>query len=107
MILDEAWRLSPSIALRPEPFGALVTLPGNRKLTFLKRAWSSARVVEQLADHTRRALDAGHVGCPEGSTGVRGSPGGPADADMIRTPLGRTDEAGRALRVWPGRAGSA
>ena len=37
MILDEAWRLSPSVALRPEPFGALAYHFGNRKLTFLKR----------------------------------------------------------------------
>lgn len=37
MMLDEAWALSPSVALRPEPFGALAYHFGNRKLTFLKR----------------------------------------------------------------------
>ncbi len=37
MMLDEAWMLSPSVALRPEPFGALAYHFGNRKLTFLKR----------------------------------------------------------------------
>lgn len=36
-MLDEAWILSPSVALRPEPFGALAYHFGNRKLTFLKR----------------------------------------------------------------------
>ena len=36
-MLDEGWRLSPSVALRPEPFGALAYHFGNRKLTFLKR----------------------------------------------------------------------
>ena len=36
-MLDEAWTLSPSVALRPEPFGALVYHFGNRRLTFLKR----------------------------------------------------------------------
>jgi putative mycofactocin binding protein MftB len=36
-MLDEAWTLSPSVALRPEPFGALAYHFGNRKLTFLKR----------------------------------------------------------------------
>jgi putative mycofactocin binding protein MftB len=36
-MLDEAWGLSPSVALRPEPFGALAYHFGNRKLTFLKR----------------------------------------------------------------------
>lgn len=36
-MLDQKWRLSPSVALRPEPFGALAYHFGNRKLTFLKR----------------------------------------------------------------------
>jgi len=36
-ILDEAWSLSPAVALRPEPFGALAYHFGNRRLTFLKR----------------------------------------------------------------------
>jgi putative mycofactocin binding protein MftB len=36
-MLDQAWCLSPSVALRPEPFGALAYHFGNRKLTFLKR----------------------------------------------------------------------
>ena len=37
MQLDERWALSPSVALRPEPFGALAYHFGNRKLIFLKR----------------------------------------------------------------------
>lgn len=36
-LLDETWALSPAVALRPEPFGALAYHFGNRKLTFLKR----------------------------------------------------------------------
>lgn len=36
-LLGEPWTLSPSVALRPEPFGALAYHFGNRKLTFLKR----------------------------------------------------------------------
>ena len=36
-MLEEPWTLSPSVALRPEPFGALAYHFGNRKLTFLKR----------------------------------------------------------------------
>jgi putative mycofactocin binding protein MftB len=36
-ILDEPLALSPSVALRPEPFGALAYHFGNRRLTFLKR----------------------------------------------------------------------
>jgi putative mycofactocin binding protein MftB len=36
-LLGEPWTLSPSVALRPEPFGALAYHFGNRRLTFLKR----------------------------------------------------------------------
>jgi len=36
-MLDETWALSPSVALRPEPFGALAYHFGNRKLVFLKK----------------------------------------------------------------------
>ncbi|WP_460828876.1 mycofactocin biosynthesis chaperone MftB [Nocardioides hungaricus] len=35
--LDQSWALSPSVALRPEPFGALAYHFGNRRLVFLKR----------------------------------------------------------------------
>jgi len=37
-ILDESLSLSPSVSLRPEPFGALAYNFGNRRLTFLKRS---------------------------------------------------------------------
>lgn len=36
-LLEAAPSLSPSVALRPEPFGALAYHFGNRRLTFLKR----------------------------------------------------------------------
>jgi putative mycofactocin binding protein MftB len=36
-VLDARLGLSPSVALRPEPFGALAYHFGNRRLTFLKR----------------------------------------------------------------------
>ena len=49
-MLDQAWALSPSVALRPEPFGALAYHFGNRKLTFLKRP-VLVRVVETLGEH--------------------------------------------------------
>jgi putative mycofactocin binding protein MftB len=48
-ILDQAWELSPSVALRPEPFGALTYHFGNRRLTFLKRRELVA-VVQALRD---------------------------------------------------------
>jgi putative mycofactocin binding protein MftB len=48
-LLGEPWMLSPSVALRPEPFGALAYHFGNRKLTFLKRPELVA-VVRALAE---------------------------------------------------------
>ena len=44
------WRRARSVALRPEPFGALVYHFGNRKLSFLKSK-TLVSVVEALADH--------------------------------------------------------
>jgi putative mycofactocin binding protein MftB len=44
------WQQARSVALRPEPFGALVYHFGNRKLSFLKSK-TLVRVVETLADH--------------------------------------------------------
>ncbi|WP_445257909.1 mycofactocin biosynthesis chaperone MftB [Nocardioides aurantiacus] len=63
-MLDEPWTLSPSVALRPEPFGALAYHFGNRKLSFLKRP-ELVTVVQGLGDHTdvRAALHA--AGVPE------------------------------------------
>jgi len=65
-MLDQAWALSPSVALRPEPFGALAYHFGNRKLTFLKRP-RLVRVVETLGDHAdvRATLAAAGVACDD------------------------------------------
>ncbi len=54
------WRRARSVALRPEPFGALVYHFGNRKLSFLKSKTLVA-VVETLADHP--SADATLVAC--------------------------------------------
>lgn len=43
------WRLHPQVALRPEPFGALLYHFGTRKLSFLKNRTIVA-VVQTLAD---------------------------------------------------------
>jgi putative mycofactocin binding protein MftB len=48
------WRKARSVALRPEPFGALVYHFGNRKLSFLKSKTLVA-VVEALAEHPSAA----------------------------------------------------
>ena len=47
---SRSWQKARSVALRPEPFGALVYHFGNRKLSFLKSKTLVA-VVESLADH--------------------------------------------------------
>lgn len=53
--LDTRWQLHPRVALRPEPFGALLYHFGTRKLSFLK----SPRIVEVVrslpAHHSARA----------------------------------------------------
>jgi putative mycofactocin binding protein MftB len=61
-LLGEPWALSPSVALRPEPFGALAYHFGNRKLMFLKRPELVA-VVEGLgaAPDVRSALETAGV----------------------------------------------
>jgi putative mycofactocin binding protein MftB len=50
-VLDPAgaYRLHPNVAVRPEPFGALVYHYGNRKLVFLKSPRMVA-VVKSLDD---------------------------------------------------------
>jgi len=62
VILDQAWSLAPSVALRHERFGALAYHFGNRKLTFLKRP-ELLTVVRALGDHpdARSALEASGV----------------------------------------------
>jgi mycofactocin biosynthesis protein MftB len=56
-MLDESWRLSPAVAIRPEPFGALAYNFDSRRLTFLKRP-EIVSLVKELASHTtvREAL---------------------------------------------------
>lgn len=56
------YRCSPQVALRPEPFGALVYHFGTRRLSFLKTLPLVA-VVRGLADHpdVHAAIDAAGV----------------------------------------------
>lgn len=46
----QAWQLNPKVALRPEPFGALLYHFGTRKLSFLKNL-TVVGIVESLRDH--------------------------------------------------------
>ena len=83
-MLDEAWTLSPAVALRPEPFGALAYHFGNRKLTFLKRPELVA-VVRALgtSPDVRSALAT--AGIPEEQHDVYAEAlAGLARTDMIR-----------------------
>ena len=89
-MLDEAWTLSPSVALRPEPFGALAYHFGNRKLTFLKRPELVA-VVRASASNPTSAARSRTQAFPSASTRPtsRRSAASPP-TDMIRP---RTAEA--------------
>jgi putative mycofactocin binding protein MftB len=49
--LDRPWRLDERVAIRPEPFGALLYHFGTRRLSFLKNATMLA-VVRSLGEHS-------------------------------------------------------
>lgn len=57
-----SWRLHPQVAVRPEPFGALLYHFGTRKLSFLKNRTILA-IVQTVAEHEtlRAALRANGV----------------------------------------------
>ncbi|WP_344740197.1 mycofactocin biosynthesis chaperone MftB [Microbacterium awajiense] len=51
--MDVAWRLSPRVSVRPEPFGALLYHFGTRKLSFLKD-----RMLVSVVEHLDEAPSA-------------------------------------------------
>jgi mycofactocin biosynthesis protein MftB len=61
--LDRPWCVDERVAIRPEPFGALLYHFGTRRLSFLKNTTVLA-VVRSLADHpcARSACTAAGVG---------------------------------------------
>ncbi|WP_200846770.1 mycofactocin biosynthesis chaperone MftB [Arthrobacter sp. 18067] len=63
-MLDEEWGLSPAVALRPEPFGAMAYHFGNRKLTFLKKP-ELVSVVRSLNQCTTVRAALMQAGIPE------------------------------------------
>ena len=83
-MLDEAWDLSPSVSLRPEPSGALAYHFGNRRLTFLKRP-ELVSLVRGLKTHddVRSALASAEVP-PALWPAYVGALRGLAETDMIR-----------------------
>ena len=62
--VDQPWQKARSVALRPEPFGALVYHFGNRKLSFLKSRTLVA-VVETLAEHPSADATLAACGVPD------------------------------------------
>jgi putative mycofactocin binding protein MftB len=81
------WRRARSVALRPEPFGALVYSFGTRKLSFLKSV-QLVTVVETLADHPSAlaAIEAGGVPEAQRPAYIR------ALADLARSQMIETRE---------------
>ena len=63
------WRRARSVALRPEPFGALVYHFGNRKLSFLKSK-TLVTVVESLAEHPSASATLAACGVTEAQRGA-------------------------------------
>jgi putative mycofactocin binding protein MftB len=63
------WQRARSVALRPEPFGALAYHFGNRKLSFLKSKTLVA-VVEALEAHPTAADTLTACGVPDAQRGT-------------------------------------
>ncbi|OBJ69813.1 mycofactocin system protein MftB [Mycobacterium sp. 1274756.6] len=63
---DVRWRLHPQVAVRPEPFGALLYHFGTRKLSFLKNR-TIVEIVKSLDEHPdpRAAIRAAGIGDDE------------------------------------------
>ena len=63
--LHRPYRLNPAVAVRPEPFGALIYHFGNRRLSFLKTR-QLVSVVQLLASHDSAAGALDAAGVPAG-----------------------------------------
>ncbi|MBV9384499.1 MAG: mycofactocin biosynthesis chaperone MftB [Streptosporangiaceae bacterium] len=62
--LDRPWRVDERVAMRPEPFGALLYHFGTRRLSFLKNQTVLA-VVRSLADHPSARAACAAAGVPD------------------------------------------
>ena len=80
--LDVPWALHPQVAVRPEPFGALLYHFGTRRLTFLKDV-ALTEVVRRLSEQptARAACRAAGVEVPPAP--LVEALGGLAATDMI------------------------
>ena len=82
------WQKARSVALRPEPFGALAYHFGNRKLSFLKSKLLVA-VVEALAEHPSAVAAIEASGVPEAQRPAYAK----ALADLARSQMIEPQEA--------------
>ncbi|GAA1804927.1 mycofactocin biosynthesis chaperone MftB [Nesterenkonia flava] len=80
---DASWRLSPQVAVRPEPFGALLYHFGTRKLSFLKDR-TLVEIVQSLGEQpsARAAVEAAGVAESAQRTYI-GAVGALADSHMV------------------------
>ena len=62
--LDAGWRLHPQVAVRPEPFGALLYHFGTRRLSFLKDA-ALTDAVRALPEHPTARAACAAAGLPD------------------------------------------
>jgi mycofactocin biosynthesis protein MftB len=67
--IDRPWQVDPRVAMRPEPFGALLYHFGTRRLSFLKNQRVLA-VVRSLADHPSARAACAAAGVPDGELPV-------------------------------------
>ncbi|WP_280405064.1 mycofactocin biosynthesis chaperone MftB, partial [Nocardia brasiliensis] len=106
--LDDRWQLHPRVALRPEPFGALLYHFGTRKLSFLK----SPRIVEivrSLPAHqsARAALGAAGITAENSAQYVKALTQLVDSEMIIEAPAAatRTPAAAAAVSAAPSTAG--
>jgi putative mycofactocin binding protein MftB len=91
-MLNEEWVLSPAVALRPEPFGAMAYHFGNRKLTFLKKP-DLVRVIRSLEGSATVRDALVQSGVPEAQwPAYVGALRSLAATDMIRASKGQSND---------------
>jgi putative mycofactocin binding protein MftB len=100
--LDRPWRLDERVAVRPEPFGALLYHFGTRRLSFLKNATLLA--VRSLAGYrsARSACAAAGIGDGQLPAYARAL-AALADSKMITERAGAARPGARVPRRRPGR----